>query len=63
MIDKGKSFTGISGIAWELSIAIQEQDLDTFDSFVKANWWQFNCFVAVKKANEILEMRWESVEN
>lgn len=49
----------MSGMGWELSIAIWEEDLDALDSFVKANW----CFVAVKKANQILEMRWESLEN
>lgn len=53
----------MSGMGWEVGIAIQEQDLDALESFVKANWWQFNCFVAVKKANQILEMRWESLEN
>lgn len=53
----------MSGMGWELSIAIQEQDLDALDSFVKANWWQFICFVAVRKVNHILEMRWESLES
>jgi len=43
-----------------LSITVQEQDLESvLDSFVKAD----RCFVAVKKANDILEVRRGSLEN
>lgn len=50
-------------MGWELITAVQEQDLDALDSFVQANWWQFNCFMAVKKANQVLEMGWNCLEN
>lgn len=44
----------------EVSITVQEQDLEAvLDSFVKADWF----FVAVKKANQILEMRKGNLEN
>ena len=44
----------------EVRITVQKQDLEAgLDSFVKAD----QCFVAVKKANRVLEMIQGSLEN
>lgn len=43
-----------------MSIAVQKQDLEAvLGGFLKAD----QCFVAVQKTNQILEVRWGSLEN